>query len=116
MTTKIVKLRDAPVQKGFGLVRDKDGNPVIDGDLKRLPAGVKIMLPPDERIAHGVWPHEFGTGSQGEVKLQAVDDTTFTAMGAVVALSAIYVHGKNPMYITPRTDLSPGDVLKIEEE
>lgn len=38
----------------FGLVRDKDGKPRIDGDPKKLTDEIKAMLTPEEREKLGV--------------------------------------------------------------
>ena len=43
-----------PQVKFFALVRDKDGNPRIDGDPNDLPDEIKNLLTNDERTRLGV--------------------------------------------------------------
>jgi hypothetical protein len=43
-----------PEIKVFGLIRDRNGTPVIDGDPNDLPDEIKAMLTPEEREALGI--------------------------------------------------------------
>lgn len=38
----------APKLQMFGLVRDKDGRPKVDGDPEGLPEQIKAMLTPED--------------------------------------------------------------------
>jgi hypothetical protein len=40
--------------KGVALVRDKDGNPKIDGDPRNLPPEIQLMLTEEERSNLGL--------------------------------------------------------------
>lgn len=77
--------------KGVALVRDKDGNPKIDGDPKAMPIAMQQMLTPDEREALGLYAGPVAEDRDGVKRLKRRGDLGEIAYEAVDALNAAYV-------------------------
>ena len=48
------KTSTKPEVKLYGLIRDKDGKPKIDGDPRNLHPAISAMLTPEERAELGI--------------------------------------------------------------
>lgn len=96
--------------KGVALVRDKDGNPKIDGDPNALHPSVQQMLTVQEREVRGMWTGALAKDAQGIKKLTKVGDKVFRAEEALVAVSEIF-DGDNYYRLAQRIDVPVGSTF-----
>jgi hypothetical protein len=102
------------MQKSFGLVRDSNGNPRIDGDPTKLHPAIIMQLTKKERKDIGVWEEEFALDAQG-VKRVRKSGIGYEAMDNIVALSVIF-DGNQTYKADERRDYNIGAIITIDKE
>jgi hypothetical protein len=111
-------MRELNVTKGtskmYGVVRDKDGNPRVDGDPQKLDPGVIAMLSSAEREALGLWAGPLCRDAQGIKRMQESANETLVAIDSLVAASEIWV-GDECFRLTQRADVPAGGTIKLKE-
>lgn len=93
-------------KQGFGLVRDADGNPRIDGDPHDLDPAIQIQLTVDERRALGLWDGAFVRDADG-IKRLVKDGDDYITQDNLRAASEIY-DGNTYFRLSQRIDMPAG--------
>lgn len=111
-------MRELSVTKGtpkmYGVVRDKNGKPRIDGDPSKLEPGIVSMLTSAERGELGLWDGPICRDAQGIKRLEKADDGSLTALDALVAAGEIWVDGEC-YRLHGRADVPAGGTIKLKE-
>lgn len=111
-------MRTVQVKKGtskiFGVVRDKNGKPRVDGDPQNLDPGVMVMLTSEERAGLGLYDGPICRDAQGVKHLTKGEDGVLVANSALVAVNEIWVDGE---FFKPsqRFDVPEGGTIKLKE-
>ena len=98
---------------GFGVVRDRNGKPRIDGAPKDMHPGIIVLLTPQERAELGLWDGPLARDAQGTKRLEKTE-TGYRALDALVALSEIY-DGKVYRRLKQRVDVPAGGAIIVEK-
>ena len=97
----------------YGVVRDKDGNPKVDGNPADLHPGIVMQMTPQERAALGIWDGPLVRDAQG-IKRVSEDDEEFTAEDALVAASELWTDGARYRAVQ-RIDVPAGGTFQLQE-
>lgn len=100
---------------GFGVVRDKDGNPRIDGNPTDLPPQIQCMLSVAEREALGLWPGPLARDAQGVKRVERVASNRYRAIEPLVAVSSVFDDGKE-LRVSARRDVAAGGEFEVTGE
>lgn len=96
---------------GFGLVRDRDGNPKIDDPSSLHPSLVQ-MLTVEERQRFGLWTGPQARDAQGVKKLEKLSGG-YRAVDDLVAVSEIF-DGNDCYRMIERVDVKAGYDISME--
>lgn len=115
MATRSMKIRrEDQTGKMYGVVRDKDGKPKIEGDPADLHPGIVMLMSASERADLGLWDGPLVRDADG-IKRIKKNSKTFTAKDALVAASEIWFDGGR-YRIKQRIDVPAGGTFTIDEE
>ena len=99
---------------GFGLVRDKHGNPKFDGDVNDLHPAILMKMTDDEKSNLGVWGGPMGKDAQGTKRIEVVNGV-YKAKDDIVALSEIF-DGEKYYRLGQRIDVpAGGTIMEVPE-
>lgn len=97
---------------GFGVIRDKDGNPRIDDPANLHPAQV-LMLSDQERSNLGLWGGCFARDAQGFKRLTQLGPQKFRAEENLVAVNEILIADGDVRAVLERRDIPAGTEFNI---
>lgn len=99
---------------GFGVVRDKNGNPRVDDPNTLHPIQIG-MLSTAERQNLGLWTGCFCRDAAGYKRMTKVDEGVYQAEEPIRAISEIF-DGTDVYRVAERHDMQPGIRIAITLE
>jgi len=111
---RIIEVRSGtPDGRMYGLVRDAQGRPKIEGDAASLHPGIVMMMTAAEREALGLWAGPVARDAQGVKRLELAGEE-YTAKDALVAVSEIWTEG-GCLQVLQRADVPAGGTFTVKE-